>query len=262
MKILDHIENKVTNSLIHLGEMSKLAYQTIIFCFKRPFSVKNLLEQMVKIGFSSIPVALITALSIGMVLALQTGFTLEARLQGTAQYLGAIVGVAFVRELGPGFTSLMVTGRIGSAIAAEIGTMKVSEQIDALVTLSVNPVQYLAVPRFLAAITMFPVLTIIADIVGIIGGGIIAISMFDQNVNTYMTQIRLYVSLGDIIGGVIKSSFFGGLMAIISCTQGFRTFGGAEGVGKSTTKGVVLSSVAMILSDYILNAFIINLFGI
>ncbi len=262
MKFFEKLGSLFLRKIIVLGEVTIFTWKTHVFILKRPFSVKDLLDQMVKIGFNSIPVACVTALSIGMVMALQTGFTLEAKLQGTSQFLGAIVGLSFVRELGPVLTSLMVTGRIGSAIAAEIGTMKVTEQIDALITLSANPVQYLAVPRFLASITMFPILAMMANILGLIGGGIIAVLRFDQNFRGYVEQFEMYVAIGDVVGGLAKSAIFGGLMAIISCDQGFRTFGGAEGVGKSTTNAVVLSFMAIIISDYLLNAIIINLIGI
>ncbi len=259
-KTLEKIGQKTLFQLDRLGEVTVLAIKTISYIFKKPFSVTNLMDQMVRIGFNSIPVTLITALSTGMVLALQTGFTLKAKLQGAEQYLGAIVGLSFVRELGPTLTALMVTGRIGSAIAAEIGTMKVTEQIDALVTLSANPIQYLSVPRFLAAIFMFPALTITADIVGIIGGGIVATSLFDLNSQTYLQQTLLYIKLSDINGGLAKSVVFGGMMAIISCFQGFNTRGGAEGVGLSTTRAVVITSLSIIISDYLMSAVITKLF--
>ncbi len=259
-KTLEKIGEVTLLQLDQLGTVFVLAIKTVAYIFKRPFSVKNLMEQMVRIGFNSIPVALITALSTGMVLALQTGFTLKARLQGSEQYLGAIVGLSFVRELGPTLTALMVTGRIGSAIAAELGTMKVTEQIDALVTLSANPIQYLSVPRFLAAILMFPALTITADIVGIIGGGIAATSLFNLSVQNYLQQTLLYIKLADISGGLVKSVVFGGMMAIISCFQGFNTRGGAEGVGISTTRAVVITSVSIIISDYLMSAIITKLF--
>lgn len=261
MKEVIKIINRSTASFFkNLGELTILAWHTIIYSFYRPFSYKNLVDQMVRIGFYSLPVVIMTAFATGMVLALQIGFTMEARLQGTSQYIGAVVGVSFVRELGPVLTALMVTGRIGSAIAAELGTMKVTEQIDALVTLSANPIQYLAVPRFLASIIMFPLLTMIADLVGIVGGAIMANSQFNQNLQIYITQTVIFVKMPYIYGGLFKSFVFGGIMAIVSCNQGFNTYGGAEGVGKSTTDAVVISSISIIISDFILSSFIIKIF--
>lgn len=261
MFIFQIFTNYIFKQIIKLGELSILSYQTAIYTFKRPFSFKNLIDQIVKIGYSSIPVALITALSTGMVMALQTGFTLEAKLQGTSKYLGGILGLSFIRELGPVLTSLMVTGRIGSAIAAELGTMKVTEQIDALISLSTNPIQYLAVPRFLAAILTFPALAMMANIVGMFGGLLVAMFRFDQNYHTYIENFQVFVKMPDVIGGLVKSAVFGAIMALISCDQGFKTFGGAEGVGKSTTRAVVLSFIAIIISDYFMNAIIINFIG-
>lgn len=261
MKEIFLIINKSTASLFtNLGELAILTWQSIVYSFYRPFSYRNLIDQMVRIGFYSLPVVVMTAFATGMVLALQIGFTMEVRLQGTSQYIGAVVGVSFVRELGPVLTALMVTGRIGSAIAAELGTMKVTEQIDALVTLSANPVQYLAVPRFIAAIIMFPVLTITADLVGIIGGAIMANSQFNQNPQIYITQTVIFVKMPYIYGGLFKSFVFGGIMAIVSCNQGFKTYGGAEGVGKSTTDAVVISSITIIISDFLLSSLIIKIF--
>lgn len=258
MKLVEKLGANTLFLIGHLGEVTQLAFQAIAFSFKKPFSVKNLIYQMVTIGFGSIPVALITALTVGMVLALQFGHIMEAKL-GSAQFLGGVVGLSFVRELGPVLTALMVTGRIGSGIAAELGTMKVTEQIDALVTLSTNPVQYLAVPRLIASLSMFPALTIFSNIVGLIGGGMVVVLMFDQNVNLFMSNVTTYVDLNDVMMGLIKSFVFGGLMAIISCYQGFQTFGGAEGVGKSTTKAVVYSSLTIIISDYFMNAIFIRI---
>ncbi|MDH5680128.1 MAG: ABC transporter permease [Spirochaetota bacterium] len=260
--LVDRFGGNILKLLYSLGEVSLLTYKTIIYSFKKPFSGRNLLDQMVKIGFNSLPVTLATAIAVGMVLALQFGWTLEKKLAGSSQFLGGVVGLSFVRELGPALTSLMVTGRIGSAIAAELGTMKVTEQIDALITLSADPIQYLSVPRLLASILMFPALAMIANIVGIFGGGLVAISRFNQNANVYIDQMATYVDFGDVVTGLIKSSVFGGIMAVISCYQGFKTYGGAVGVGKSTTKAVVISSISIIIADYFLNMFFIIFFKI
>lgn len=268
MKIMNTIKNFLetigTYTLLKTEKPGKIGILIIELArslFKKPFSVRNFMDQLVKIGFDSIPVVLVTAVSTGMVLALQTGFTLETKFQGASQYLGGVVGLSFIRELGPTLTALIVTGRIGSAIAAEIGTMKVTEQIDALITLSTNPIQYLVVPRFLSAILMFPSLTIIANILGILGGGISAVTAFNQSIHLYIEQTILYIGITDIIQGLIKSVVFGAIMAIVSCFEGFQTYGGAEGVGHATTRAVVISSLSIIVADYFMNALLIQYFA-
>ncbi|MDH4129132.1 MAG: ABC transporter permease [Spirochaetota bacterium] len=262
MIIIEKFGQQIFKQLHHLGQITILFSQTVSLTFKRPFSKKNLIDQMIKIGINSSPVALITALTVGMILSLMFGSTMERKMQGSKQFTGAVVGLTFVQEIGPVLTALMVTGRIGSAIAAELGTMKITEQIDALITLSANPIQYLAVPRFLASLTMFPALVIMADIVGIIGGWIIAVLLLDLSTHLYISYIITYVKLSNVMVGLVKAVVFGGLMSIISCYNGFNTFGGAEGVGKSTTRAVVISSMAIIISDYFVNAIFIVFFRV
>jgi phospholipid/cholesterol/gamma-HCH transport system permease protein len=189
-----------------------------------------------------------------MVLALQTGYTLERKLQGISQYLGGMVTLSMIRELGPVLTSLIVTGRVGSAMAAEIGTMRVTEQIDALETLATSPVKYLVVPRVLACLVMLPVLVIFSDAVGVFGGFIIASTRYGQSAGIYLDNAKTMVVLDDLFSGLFKSAFFGVIIATVSCYRGFHTTGGAEGVGRATTSAVVISSMCILIADYFLTA--------
>jgi phospholipid/cholesterol/gamma-HCH transport system permease protein len=224
--------------------------ETIKWVFRPPFDFKNILVQMLEIGYRSIPVTSITLFFTGMVMALQIGKAMDKLMSGSSVFIGSAVSISMFRELCPVLTALLLAGRIGSSIAAEIGTMRVTEQIDALVTLRANPIQYLSVPRFIACFVMTPVLTIITDIVGILGGAFIAFTVLGITVDKYFENILNYLSLNDFLSGIIKTFFFGIEIAIISCYQGFKTTGGAEGVGKSAIQAVVKSSMVILVSDY------------
>src|SRR5271170_7229523 len=186
-----------------MGEMVFLTLNIFREIFKKPFEGNLILEQMVKIGVESIPVAITTALFTGMVLALQAGYTLETKIQGVSQFIGAVVSISMVRELGPVLTAMVIAGRMGSAVAAEIGTMQVTEQIDALYTLAANPIKYLGVPRFLAFTFMLPLLTIFADMVGWFGGLFVCSLKFTSS-TIYIESTRSSLVAGDILGGLIK----------------------------------------------------------
>jgi phospholipid/cholesterol/gamma-HCH transport system permease protein len=226
--------------------------ETLKWTFRRPFDIKNIVLQMLEIGYRSLPVTSITLFFTGMVMALQVGRAMDKLLPGSSVFIGSAVSISMLRELCPVLTALLLAGRVGSAIAAEIGTMKVTEQIDALVTLSANPIQYLSVPRFIACFVMTPALTVITDIVGILGGAFIAFFALGITIDKYVENILQYIGLMDFLTGIMKSVFFGIEIAIISCYQGFGTRGGAEGVGKSTIQAVVKSSMAILISDYFL----------
>jgi len=246
--------------VVHWLAVTLANWMTGIACAltRRPrpkaLELKETVEQMVSIGVNSLPVALITALFTGMVLALQTGYTLEQKMQGISQYLGGLVTISMLRELGPVLTSLIVTGRVGSAMAAEIGTMRVTEQIDALETLATNPVKYLVVPRLLACLLMLPLLVVFADAMGVFGGYLIAWTRFGQSANMYIENAQDMVVLSDLFGGLTKAAFFGVIIATVCCYKGFNTRGGAEGVGRATTGAVVISSIGILISDYFLTA--------
>ncbi|VAX26719.1 Phospholipid ABC transporter permease protein MlaE [hydrothermal vent metagenome] len=219
-----------------------------------PYEVRNTFKQMLEIGIRSLPVVFITAVFTGMVLSLQT-YTGFKRF-GAETLVGTVVALSMTRELGPVLTGLIVAGRAGAAMAAELGTMRVTEQIDALETLATNPVKYLIVPRFISGVLMLPALAIVTDIVGVIGGFVISVGLFGANSVSYWNRTWDYLELDDIYSGLIKASFFGASISLISCYKGFYTEGGAEGVGKATTGAVVLSSMTILISDYFLSAWL------
>ncbi|HON78508.1 MAG TPA: ABC transporter permease [Spirochaetota bacterium] len=242
----------IMKAMEELGGHVLFFKETLKWIFRRPFDIKNIILQMLEIGYRSLPVTSITLFFTGMVMALQVGRAMDKLLPGSSVFIGSAVSISMLRELCPVLTALLLAGRVGSAIAAEIGTMKVTEQIDALVTLSANPVQYLSVPRFIACFVMTPALTVITDIVGILGGAFIAFFALGITIDKYVENILQYIGLMDFLTGIMKSVFFGIEIAIISCYQGFSTRGGAEGVGKSTIQAVVKSSMAILISDYFL----------
>jgi len=255
-KTFDYIGKKVLTFLTQAGKIASLFLQVVSWTFKKPFDLKLILQQMVIIGNKSFAVVTITSISTGMILALQTGSALERKISGASNMLGGIVSLALTRELAPVLIGLVMAGKIGSAIAAEIGTMAVTEQVDALKTMATNPVKYLAVPRFLAAIVMLPVLTVYADILGTFGGLIVSLNTFEGTSGGFMESVTSYVLSGDIYKGLFKTVFFGAIIAVVGCQRGFETEGGAEGVGKSTTSSVVISSMLILVADYILTAFL------
>jgi len=237
-----------------MGRVVNLLIQSIRWALHPPLGLRNIFKQLEETGANSIPVVLITALSTGMVLALQShiGF----RRFNAESLVGTVVALSMTRELGPVLTGLIVAGRAGAAMAAELGTMKVTEQIDALTTMAVNPVKYLIVPRILAGLVMLPILTVLADLTGIVGGYIVAVNILDANPVVYMNKTTEHLELDDIYGGLLKAAVFGVIIATISCYKGINAKGGAEGVGKATTGAVVLSSLLIIISNYYLAAFL------
>ncbi len=239
-----------------LGSILILLAETFKEILLPPFEVKNTLKQMLEIGVKSVPVVIITAIFTGMVLALQT-FTGFKRF-GAEALVGTVVSLSLTREMGPVLTGLIVAGRAGAAIAAELGSMRVTEQIDALETLATSPVKYLIVPRFIAASLMLPSLTIIADFLGILGGYAIAVWLYGMSSALYWRRAWNYLEMSDILGGLAKACFFGAAIAIVCCYRGFYTEGGAEGVGKATTGAVVISFMTILISDYFLTAWLLT----
>ncbi|MCD4812106.1 ABC transporter permease [bacterium] len=224
----------------------------------RRFYYQPIIEQLVRMGVDSIPVVITTALFTGMVLAVQTGVTIEAKMKGAAMFIGSIVNLSLTRELGPVLTAILVTGRVGSAMAAEIGSMKITEQIDALRTLAANPIEYIGVPRFLAMMIMLPILTIMANVFGSLGGWVVATFYLGISSHVYWQGARATVEFGDVASGIVKSFFFAVIICLFALYRGFTTHGGAAGVGRSTTGAVVNASITILISDY----FLTQLFAI
>jgi phospholipid/cholesterol/gamma-HCH transport system permease protein len=231
--------------------------QTIYFIKEAPRNVPSITRQMSDVGIGTLPIAMLLALFVGMVLSLQTGS--ELALYGTQEAIGAIVGLSMVRELGPMMTSLLVAGRIGSAMAAEVGAMKVYEEIDALLTLEINPVRYLAMPRLIACVFAVPALVIFSDVIGIVGGGVVAAVNPKINVpfSVYYDNLVRSLDYKEVLKGLFKSCVFGAIIAQVGCFVGFRTTGGARGIGESTTRSVVISFVLIMIANYFLTRFML-----
>lgn len=219
--------------------------------------IKKLFDQMECIGVDSFPIAVLTGTFAGMVFALQSYIGFQR--VGGEQFIGAIVSLGMIRELGPVLTGLMVAGRAGSAIAAEIGTMNITEQIDALRTLLINPMQYLSVPRILAGTIIMPFLTLFSTFCGIIGGYFVCVHVLQLSSEDFINNIKLYVELKDIAGGLIKATTFGLILSWVGCYKGFNTHGGARGVGQSTTQSVVLGSLMILGANYMLTKLLEHL---
>jgi phospholipid/cholesterol/gamma-HCH transport system permease protein len=241
----------------YLGEVSLLLGQALKEIFRGRIDGRDLIQQMAFIGVNSVAIALITSFASGAVIALYFSDFLQK--YGVTSLVGAVVAISISRELGPVLTGVVVAARAGSAIAAEIGTMKVTEQIDALRALAVNPVQYLVPPRLIAAVIMLPIVCILADMSGIIGGYVIAVIVHGVPSATYPNGIRQFLVPSDFYLGMIKTVFFGLIIAIVGCHQGLKTRGGATEVGRATTSAVVLAIVLIYISDFFLaNALFTN----
>ncbi len=250
MPFLEAIGRFVQGMLEGFGRFCELLYRTILGAVRPPYDLKALRDQVVRVGVDSVPVVFLTTLFTGAVMALQT-FNGFARFHAEA-YVGSVVAISMLRELSPVLSGLMVTGRAGSAMAAELGTMRVTEQIDALVSLATDPVQYLFVPRVLAGIIVLPMLVVLGNAMGIGGGYLVAVKILGANPVIYMDNTFQYLRMNDLWSGLIKAAFFGGLLSLIGCQRGFDTEGGAEGVGRSTTTAVVIVSLAILVSDFFL----------
>lgn len=246
--------------LTSIGSMSILFMQTIYWTLHNlrtaRFSTKNLLDQMSRIGVDSLLMVTITGVSTGAVLVVQIGY--QFAQMGAQSYVGGVVSLAMARELAPILTAIVVAGRVGSAIAAEIGTMKITEQIDALETMATNPVDYLVVPRFWGCTIMLFMLTIFTNVVGMIGGSIVAVNQIGLTLISFRDSILHMLQIQDLMGGLVKATVFGGIIAIIGCYKGFTTEGGAEGVGQSTTSAVVVSIMIILAVNYFLTVGINN----
>lgn len=244
----------IIRAIEEMGRIVIILLSAVMWTVRPPLRFRAILKQMEFVGVNSLFVTILTGAFTGGVFTLQSyyGFSMF----GADSLVGPTVALAMTRELGPVLTALMVTGRAGSAMAAELGTMRVTEQIDALYVMAANPVKYLVVPRILAGIMMLPLLTAIADFVGVVGGYIVGVKLLNIHGGLFIGKIVEYVELSDIFNGLIKSAVFGGILSLIGCYKGFYAKGGAEGVGRATTEAVVMASVLILVSDYIMTAML------
>lgn len=253
---IEFIGARVLSLLRALGLWCRFVGHSLAWAIRPPYRFDQLMLQMEFVGVKSIGIVVLTALFTGAVFALQSGkvyaiFRMESMV-------GATVGLSLTREMGPVFAAIMVTARACSSMAAELGTMRVTEQIDALETMAIDPNQYLVVPRMIACTLMVPLLTMLYNFVGIIGSYIVGIYLLGINEGMFMYRLYYYVDPDDIWGGLIKAAIFGFLIAEISCYMGFTTKNGAQGVGRSTTRAVVISAVTILVVDYFLTTWILE----
>lgn len=252
------VRAKITELVEYVGGVSVLLVRTIGLIFVPPFKKGQLLDQMKKTGVDSIMIVFLTAFFAGIVLAFQTAYTM--RQMSAEIYIASLVSVSMTREMGPVFTALVVAARVGSSITAEVGTMKVTEQVDALETLATNPIKYLVVPRFLALCIMLPLLTVYADFVGILGGFIVGVSKLHISPHLYIKKTFDALIYKDVFTGLLKALVFGAIISIVACYEGLRTKGGAEGVGKATTLSVATACILVIAFDCFFTALFYFIF--
>jgi phospholipid/cholesterol/gamma-HCH transport system permease protein len=247
---LDRLGRPLVAGFEDLGRFFYILAQSVLWTPRRPIDAREWVRQMVRVGWDTIPVVLLTCLFTGMVLALQTFRSFE-RFHAEG-FVGSVVALSLTRELAPVLTGLMAAGRVGSAMAAELGTMRVTEQVDALYAMATEPVHYLVVPRVNASILMLPLLTLLGDAVGIAGGWLVSVGMFGANSYLYLDRTFQFLEVNDVTSGLVKAAFFGLILSVTGCTKGFYTSGGAEGVGRATTSAVVQACLYILLSDFFL----------
>ena len=233
-----------------LGELALLTRDTLRYAIRRPPPWRTVVDQLEQIGWQSLSIVNLTAVSLGMVLALQLGHSLERF--GAKMFVSRILGVSLVREMGPILAALMLGGRVGAGITAELGSMAVTEQVDALRALGASPVRALVVPRLLALLIMLPVLTVVADAVGVLGGLVISVTELRVSADFYFNQLLYGMMIEDVVSGLGKSVFFAYFIGIIACWNGLRVTGGADGVGRATTATVVAASITVLVADFFL----------
>jgi phospholipid/cholesterol/gamma-HCH transport system permease protein len=250
VRFLEAIGRALLRLLEELGRFFQMLWQAASWLVRPPYDVPEHFRQMVRVGVDSIPVVFLTTLFTGMVLALQT-FNGFKRFHAES-LVGSVVALSLTRELAPVLTALMVTGRVGSAMAAELGTMRVTEQIDALTALGTEPVQYLVVPRVAASVLMMPLLVILGDFVGMYGGYLVAVQLLGANPITYIENSFQFLEISDVTSGIVKAAVFGLIFSLLACVRGYYTEGGAEGVGRATTRAVVSGSLSVLFADFFL----------
>jgi phospholipid/cholesterol/gamma-HCH transport system permease protein len=256
--VASFVENWLKNAALEVQEYVRLVIAAVRGVFSRPFYRHDIVEQFDVIGFGSLTVVLLTGLFTGMAITAQSGLTLDQF--GARAVVGRLVGASMIKELGPVLTALMLTGRIGSGIAAELGSMMVTDQVNALRALGTDPIRKLVVPRMLAGFLMTPVLTVISDCVGITGGWVVARFQLQVNSGLYWSSVVNGLYMQDVYGmGLVKPFVFGFLIVTVACHVGMRTSGGTAGVGKSTTVAVVAGSVLVIAADFFVNQILLTL---
>jgi phospholipid/cholesterol/gamma-HCH transport system permease protein len=244
--------------VVVLGDVTLFFARTLSWIFTRLPRRETLMPNFYQIGVLSLPVVALTGMFIGMVLAVQSHS--QFRQMHLETRLGAVINMSLVRELGPVLAATMLAGRVGSAMAAELGTMRVTEQIDALSSMGANPIHYLVVPRFLACLILIPMLTIMADFMGVVGGAVYCIYGLGIDSNHYWQNSRDFISTFDLMSGVFKSLFFGAAIALVSCYRGFHCDAGAEGVGRAATSAFVISFVMILVLDFFLGIALDNVY--
>jgi len=254
LEFVEQIGAGVTGSLVYLGALAELGARAAFYTFVAPFRGKPLrlgraISQAMDVGVRALPILSLITFFIGLILALQSAY--ELRKFGAISFVASAVAISMSRELGPLITAIVVIGRSGSAFAAEIGTMKVSEEIDALETMAINPIHFLVTPKFLAMIIMVPCLTIWANFMGILGGSVFGVAQADFTFGRYVQASVEALFLRDIITGLVKSFMFGVVITAVGCHEGLSTGGGAEQVGRSTTRAVVMSIFLVVVVDLI-----------
>lgn len=252
--------NFIKRGVYDLQENVLLTVRALGSIFKRPRYIRETISQMDTIGVGSLTIIILTGFFTGGVLTIQTYPTLA--FYGQAKQTGYLVAVSLIRELGPVLTALMVTGRVGSAITAELGSMQVSEQIAAMRALGTDPIRKLVAPRMIALLFTLPMLTVVADVVGICGGGAAATSIYNLQFATFFASVRDGITSEDILGGIIKPIVFALIIGSIACYKGMTTEGGTVGVGRNTTSSVVTASIVVIVSDFFLAKLIQSIFGV
>lgn len=258
MGFSEGFRNKLTSSVNDIGRVSMLALSTFRVLFKRPYELSAILKQLYHVGVKALPVVLITGTVVGLVSAVQAFYQLKA--MSAQGMMGGFVTLFVLKELAPMLTAFVTAARVGTGIAAELGTMKVTEQIDALRSMAISPVKYLVVPRLLACAIMLPILIVFADVAGILGGLIMSVYL-GMTGSFFMQQAEKFLFVSDVLAGLIKGVTFGVIIALVGCYSGLSALGGAEGVGRATASSAVNSFILIIIADFFLNYGIYTVVG-
>ena len=252
--MIEKIGHEIIGFLEEFGRTTQLAVDAVSSIIAGKTNSRLVFDQMVKVGVDSLPIALTSAAFVGMVFAVQ--IATEFVKFGASKYVGGVMGIAVARELAPALTGVVISSRVAAQIAAEIGTMKVTQQIDALNALGSNPIKYLVIPRFLACTLMLPLLTILTDLVCFLGGYYVSVYLININAVDYVNSAQQMLKFNDIYGGIFKSLIFGMLISIVACNKGLGAKGGAKGVGEATTSSVVASLIALFVTNYFLSVLL------